>query len=56
MADSSYYREKAAKALRLARGNTDPHLIKTLRVYAAECDAKADAIDGKVSGEGPEDE
>jgi hypothetical protein len=31
MVDSSFYREKAEKALRLARENTDSRLIKTLR-------------------------
>jgi hypothetical protein len=56
MVDSSYCGEKAAQALRLARENTDPYLIKTLRAYAAECNAKADAIDGEVLGEDPEDE
>jgi hypothetical protein len=56
MADSSYYREKAAQALRLARENTDTHLIRTLRAYAAECNAKGDVIDGDVLGEDPEDE
>jgi hypothetical protein len=56
MADSSYYREKAAQALRIARANTDPHLINTLQAYADECNAKADAIDAKAFGEDPEDE
>jgi hypothetical protein len=49
MEDSSYYRERAETALRLARDTTDPHLIKTLRAFAAECNAKADAIDARAS-------
>jgi hypothetical protein len=55
MADSSYFREKAAQALRIARDSIDPHLIRTLHEYAAECNAKADAIDAKALGEDPED-
>jgi hypothetical protein len=56
MADSSHYREKAAQALRIARDNTDPELIKNLQAFAAEYNAIADRIDGKALGEDPEDE
>jgi hypothetical protein len=48
MADSFHYREKAAQALRMARDNTDPELIKNLHTFAAECNAIADAIDGRA--------
>jgi hypothetical protein len=54
MADSSYYRDRADQALRLARDGTDPLLIKTLKAFAAECNAKADAIDGVALGEDPD--
>jgi hypothetical protein len=56
MADTSSYRDKAAQALRIARDNTDPHLIRTLQAYAAECTAKADEIDGKAFGEDPDND
>lgn len=56
MARSSLYREKAAQALRIARDNTDPELIKNLQAFAAEYNAIADRIDGKALGEDPEDE
>jgi hypothetical protein len=35
MPDSSYFREKAEQALRLARQNTDPMLIKNLQALGA---------------------
>jgi hypothetical protein len=54
MADSSYYRERAEQALRIAR-STDPELIKRLEAFAADYNAKADAIDGKALGKDPED-
>jgi hypothetical protein len=56
MADSSHYREKAAQALRVARDSTDPELIKSLRAFAAEYNAIADAIDGEALCEDPENE
>jgi hypothetical protein len=56
MADSSYYRERAEQALRLARENADPELIKSLEAFAAEYNAVADAIDAKALGQDPEDE
>jgi hypothetical protein len=55
MADASYYRDRAEQALRLAQDNTDPLLIQTLKAFAAECNAKADAIDGATLGEDPEE-
>jgi hypothetical protein len=56
MADSSYFRDKAEKALRLARQNTDPMLIKSLRELAHEYLAQADATDGTARGDDPKDE
>jgi hypothetical protein len=53
---SSHYRLKAEQALRIARDSTDLWLIETLHAYAAECNAKADAIDGIALGEDPEDD
>lgn len=55
MADSSYYRERAEQALRIARVSTDPELIKSLEAFATSYNAQADAIDGKALGEDPED-
>jgi hypothetical protein len=49
MADASYFRDKAAQALRLARQNTDPMLIKSLTELAHEYLAQAEKIDGKRS-------
>lgn len=43
--DSSTLRVEAAKARRLARGQTDPRTIEMLNKYAAECDDRADALD-----------
>ena len=48
MADYFHYREKAAQGLRMARDNTDPELTKNLPTFAAECNAIADAIDGRA--------
>lgn len=53
MADSSYCRERAEQALRIARVSTDPELIKSLEAFAASYNAQADAIDGKALGEDP---
>jgi hypothetical protein len=56
IADSSYYRDRAEQVLRLARDNTDPLLVKALKAFAAECSAKADALDGVALGQDPDDE
>jgi hypothetical protein len=55
MADSSYYRDKAEQALRLARQNTDPILVKSLTELAQHHSARADAIDGAAPGKGREE-
>jgi hypothetical protein len=54
MADSTFYREKAERALRLARGMTDPVLIDSLKEVARECLARADALDGAELGQDPD--
>ena len=56
MTDSTFYREKAAQALRLARDTTDPVLATSLTEMAREYIARADAIDGLTLGKDPEDE
>ena len=56
MVDSSFYREKAGQALRLARGSTDPVLIESLTEMAREYIVRADAIDGAVLGMDPKDD
>jgi hypothetical protein len=56
MTDSSFYREKAEQALRLARDSTDPVLINSLTEMAREYIARADALDGLVLGKDPKDE
>ena len=56
MTDSSFYREKAEQALRLARDSTDPVLINSLTEMAREYIARADAIDGLVLGKDPKDD
>jgi hypothetical protein len=56
MANSSYYRERAELALRISRDNTDPELVKSLKAFAVEYNAIADAIDAKALGEDPEDD
>jgi hypothetical protein len=56
MADSSYFREKAEQALRLARDSTDPILVKSLTEFAAEYLARAAAIESIELGMDPEDE
>jgi hypothetical protein len=45
MTDSSYLRDKAEQALRLARDITDQALVKSLIEAAAESLGRADAID-----------
>jgi hypothetical protein len=55
MADSSYHRERAEQALRIVQDSTDPELVKSLKAFAAEYNAIADAIDAKALGEDPED-
>jgi hypothetical protein len=44
------------QALRLARQNTDPILIKKFTEMVHEYLARADAIDGTALGKDPEDE
>ncbi len=55
MADSSYYRDKAEQAFRLARQNTDPMLIKSLTELAQHYLTQADAIDGAAFAKDPEE-
>jgi hypothetical protein len=55
MTDTSFYREKAEQALRLARDMTDPVLVESLRDMAQEYSARADAIETAALGEGPKD-
>ena len=43
MAEPSWLREQAARALRLARDSTDPMLIKQLERAAAEFTERAEA-------------
>jgi len=50
MSDSSFYREKAEQALRLARSNNDPVLIKSLTDMAQEYIARAGALDARGVG------
>ena len=45
MTDTSYLRDKAEQALRLARDSTDQVLVKSLIEDAAESLGRADAID-----------
>ena len=54
MADSSYLRDKADQALRLARDSTDPMLQKSLTELALEYSARAAAIEALALGEDPE--
>jgi hypothetical protein len=56
MADSSYYRDRAQQALHIARDNSDPELVKSLKAFAAEYAAIADVIDTKILGKDPDDE
>jgi hypothetical protein len=56
MTDASDLRAKAKQALRHARQNTDPLLIKSLTALAAEYSARADVIDGSAAGKNPDDE
>ena len=56
MTDSSFYREKAEQALRLARDSTDPVLINSLTEMAREYIARADMLDGVALGKDPEDD
>jgi hypothetical protein len=56
IADSSYFRDKAEQAIRLAKDSTDPVLQKSLVELANEYFARADAIDAKALGEDPDDE
>jgi hypothetical protein len=54
MADSSYFREKAAQAFRLASDSTDPMLIVSLTELAAEYTERAKAIDALALGQDPQ--
>jgi hypothetical protein len=56
MSESFFYREKAEQALRLARNNTDPMLIKSLTEMAREYIARADALDGVTLGNDPKND
>jgi hypothetical protein len=57
MAELSWLREQAERALRFARDSTDPMLKKQLETLAAEYTAQADAIeDGKPDVLGPDPE
>jgi hypothetical protein len=56
MTGSFHFRDKAEQALRLARQNTDPMLVKSLEALAREYMARANEVDGTVLGEDPEDE
>jgi hypothetical protein len=56
MPDSSFYREKAEQALRLARDSTDPVLVKSLKEMAREYLARADTLDGLALGKDPKDD
>ena len=42
--------------MRIAQDNTDPELIRNLTAFAAEYNAIADRIDGKVLGEDSSDD
>jgi hypothetical protein len=55
MADPSYFRDRAEQAIRLAQDSTDPVLLQTLKAFAAECNAKADAIEAQALGSEPND-
>ena len=56
MTDSTFYRDKAAQALRLARDSTDPVLVKSLTEMAREYIARADVLDRVVLGKDPNDD
>jgi hypothetical protein len=55
MADSSYFRDKAEQALRLARDSTDQMLVKSLTELTIEHSARADAIEAATLGKDPKD-
>jgi hypothetical protein len=54
MADSSYFRDGADQAIRLARDSTAPVLQKSVTDLALEYFAQAVAIEAKVLGEDPD--
>jgi hypothetical protein len=56
MADASYFREKAAQAMRLANDSTDPVLTASLIELAVEYLARADAIELQAFGKDPEED
>jgi hypothetical protein len=56
MADSSYFRDKAEQAIRLARDSTDPVLQKSLTELALDYFARAVAIESIDLGKDPEED
>jgi hypothetical protein len=56
MEDSSYFRDRAKQAIRLARDSTDPVLQKSLTDLALDYFAQAVAIEAQALGEDPEDD
>jgi hypothetical protein len=56
MTDSSYYRDKAEQAMRLAKDSTDPVLQKSLTELALEYLSQAVAIEAQALGEDPDDD
>jgi hypothetical protein len=55
MVDSSFYRDKAEQALRLAQSITDPILIKSLNELARDYTGRADSLDDVALGKDPKD-
>jgi hypothetical protein len=55
VADSLYYRERAAQALRIVQDNSEPEVVRSLIAFAAEYVAKADAIEAKALVKDPSD-
>jgi hypothetical protein len=49
MSDSSYFRQRAAQARRLADSATDPKLAASLTRFADDYDAQADAIEAAAT-------
>jgi hypothetical protein len=56
MADSSYFRNKAEQAIRLARDSTDPLLQKSLTDLALTYFAQAVAVEAQPTGKDPGDD
>jgi hypothetical protein len=55
MADSSYFRDKAEQAMRLAKDTSDPVLQRSLTELALEYFSRAVAIEAAF-GEDPDDD